>query len=29
MKAELFLVKWMMGFVLAFQVAVFVKLFMH
>ena len=28
-KAELFLVKWMMGFVLAFQVAVFVKLFMH
>ncbi len=28
-KSELSLVKWMMGFVLAFQVAIFVKLFMH
>jgi len=28
-KAELLLVKWMMGFVLAFQVAIFTKMFMH
>ncbi|MSP00155.1 MAG: integrase [Acetobacteraceae bacterium] len=28
-KAELLLVKWMVGFVLAFQIAVAVKLFMH
>jgi hypothetical protein len=28
-KAELLLVKWMMGFVLAFQVAIFIKQFMH
>ena len=28
-KAEMLLVKWMMGFVLAFQLAIFVKLFMH
>ena len=28
-KSELSLVKWMMGFVLAFQVAIFVKLFFH
>jgi hypothetical protein len=28
-KSELSLVKWMMGFVLAFQVAIFVKLFLH
>jgi len=28
-KAELLLTKWMMGFVLAFQVAIFAKLFMH
>lgn len=28
-KAELLLVKWMMGFVLAFQVAIFAKLFLH
>jgi hypothetical protein len=28
-KAELLLIKWMMGFVLAFQVAIFAKLFMH
>ena len=26
-KAELLLIKWMMGFVLAFQVAIFVKMF--
>jgi hypothetical protein len=28
-KAELLLIKWMIGFVLAFQVAIFAKLFMH
>jgi len=28
-KSELSLVKWMMGFVLAFQIAIFVKLFLH
>ena len=28
-KSELLLIKWMMGFVLAFQVAIFIKLFMH
>ena len=28
-EGELLLIKWMMGFVLAFQVAIFVKLFMH
>jgi hypothetical protein len=29
LKGELLVIKWMMGFVLAFQVAIFVKLFMH
>jgi hypothetical protein len=28
-KADLLLVKWMMGFVLAFQVAIFAKMFIH
>ena len=28
-KSELLLIKWMMGFVLAFQVAIFAKLFLH
>ncbi len=28
-KSELTLIKWMLGFVLAFQVAIFVKTFMH
>lgn len=28
-EGELILIKWMMGFVLAFQVAIFIKLFMH
>jgi hypothetical protein len=28
-KADLLLVKWMMGFVLAFQVAIFAELFLH
>lgn len=28
-KAELLLLKWMIGFVLAFQIAVTVKLFIH
>jgi hypothetical protein len=28
-EAELLLIKWMMGFVLAFQVAIAVKLFLH
>lgn len=28
-RSELLLIKWMMGFVLAFQVAIFVKLFMN
>ena len=26
---DLFVIKWMMGFVLAFQVGIFVKLFVH
>jgi hypothetical protein len=29
LKSEMVLMKWMMGFVLAFQVATFVKLFIH
>lgn len=29
LKSELLVIKWMMGFVLAFQVAVFARLFMH
>ncbi len=29
LKGELLVIKWMMGFVLAFQVAIFAKLFMH
>ncbi len=28
-KSDMGLMKWMMGFVLAFQVAIFVKLFLH
>ena len=28
-RSELTVIKWMMGFVLAFQVAIFAKLFMH
>lgn len=28
-RSELTVIKWMMGFVLAFQVAIFVKLFLH
>jgi hypothetical protein len=28
-KSELLVIKWMMGFVLAFQVAIFVKLMIH
>ena len=28
-KRDLFLLKWMMGFLLAFQIAIFVKLFLH
>jgi hypothetical protein len=28
-KRDVFLLKWMMGFVLAFQVAIFIKLFLH
>ena len=28
-KGELLVIKWMMGFVLAFQVAIFGKLFLH
>jgi hypothetical protein len=28
-KRDLFLLKWMMGFVLAFQVAIFIRLFLH
>jgi hypothetical protein len=28
-KRDLFLLKWMVGFVLAFQVALFIKLFLH
>ena len=29
LKADMTVMKWMMGFVLAFQVAIFVKLFIH
>ncbi len=29
LKSDMLLLKWMLGFVLAFQVAIFVKLFMH
>lgn len=29
LKGDLLLIKWMMGFVLAFQVAIAVKLFLH
>ena len=29
LKSELLVIKWMMGFVLAFQVAIFAKLLMH
>jgi hypothetical protein len=29
LKSELLLMKWMLGVVLAFQVAIFVKLFIH
>lgn len=29
LKGELLVIKWMMGFVLAFQVAIVVKLFLH
>jgi hypothetical protein len=29
LKADMSVMKWMMGFVLAFQVAIFVKLFIH
>lgn len=29
MKAELPLMKWMLGFVLAFQIGIFVKMFIH
>lgn len=28
-KRELFLLKWMVGFVMAFQIAIFIKLFLH
>lgn len=28
-KRDVFLLKWMLGFVLAFQVAIFVKMFLH
>jgi hypothetical protein len=28
-KGEFLVLKWMMGFVLAFQIAIFVKMFMH
>jgi hypothetical protein len=28
-KAELLVIKWMMGFVLAFQAAIFAKMFIH
>lgn len=28
-KSELLVINWMMGFVLAFQVAIFAKLFLH
>ncbi|MDR3463236.1 MAG: integrase [Beijerinckiaceae bacterium] len=29
LKSELLVLKWMMGFVLAFQIAIFAKLFLH
>ena len=29
LKSELLVIKWMMGFVLAFQAAIFGKMFMH
>jgi hypothetical protein len=29
LKRDVFVLKWMMGFVLAFQVAIFIKLFLH
>jgi hypothetical protein len=29
LKSDMMIMKWMMGFVLAFQVAIFVKLFVH
>ena len=29
LKGDMLLMKWMMGFVLAFQVAIFAKLFIH
>ena len=28
-KADVLLLKWMMGFILAFQIGIFAKLFMH
>jgi len=28
-KAQMFVMKWMLGFVLAFQIAIFVRLFLH
>jgi hypothetical protein len=28
-KRDLFLLKWMMGFLLVFQIAIFIKLFLH
>ncbi len=28
-KGEFLILRWMMGFVLAFQIAIFVKMFMH
>jgi hypothetical protein len=29
LKRDVFVMKWMLGFVLAFQIAIFIKLFMH
>ena len=29
LKSDMLVMKWMMGFVLAFQVAIFVKMFVH
>ena len=29
LKSDMSIMKWMLGFVLAFQVAIFVKMFMH
>ncbi|MEO5375836.1 MAG: integrase [Alphaproteobacteria bacterium] len=29
LKADMLVMKWMMGFILAFQVAIFAKLFLH